>query len=90
MLHPLDCDQHIALPRRRPVQSLASTKQSALLLEKSPHHWLCWPASRRTITERRLKNIEKLAFASNHLTTTASAPLEEQAFSLSTRFSNSK
>jgi hypothetical protein len=90
MLNNLDRDQHKSLPRQLQIQSLASSKECALRLQKSAHHCHCWSHPVGQLRNEHLKNVEETAFMPDNLPISTSAPLEEQLFPLSTLCSNSK
>ena len=90
MLNNLDRDQHKAFSRQRRIQSLASRKKCALLLQKPARHCPDWSRPVGQLRKEHLKNVEEIAFAPDNLPISTSAPVEEQLFSLSRRCSNSK
>jgi len=93
MLNNLDRNRHKALPRQRQLQSSASIKECALLkkrLQKPAPYCPDWSRPVAQLRNQHLKNVEDIAFVSDKLPISTSAPAEEQLFPLSTRCSNSK
>jgi len=88
MFNNLDRDQHEALPRQRQIQSSASMKEYALLkkrLQKPARYCPDWSRLVGHLRNQHLKNVEEMAFVSDKLPISTSAPAEEQLFPLSTR-----